>query len=115
MLTIEALNTYGADTQAGLSQCLENEPFYLGLVEMLICDEKFDLLAAAIEERNSEVSLAIAYALKETANSLALDPLVEQMEKMLLCLQLHGDAAVLDKQMGLVMRSLDELKRIQQR
>ena len=38
MLTIEALNAYGADTQAGLRRCLGDESFYLGLVEMLVCD-----------------------------------------------------------------------------
>jgi len=99
MLTIEALNAYGANTRAGIARCMNDEPFYLGLIEMLINDEKFEYLDRAIKQRNLEMGLILACALAETASSLGLRPLAEQIEKMILCLQLKGDSAVLDKQL----------------
>ena len=78
MLTIDALRSYGADTPSGLQKCFGDEHFYLGMVEMLICDEKFDLLAIAIQERNIAACLHIAYALVDVAYGLALAPLAEQ-------------------------------------
>lgn len=113
MLTIDALRIYGADTPFGLQRCRGDESFYLGLVEMLISDEKFDLLAAAIKERDIAASLHIAYALADTAEALALTPLGEQLEKLILCLQLQGDGAVLDRQIKLVCRGLMLLQAIQ--
>lgn len=114
MLTMDALMIYGADTHAGLRRCLNDEAFYLGLVEMLICDDKFDLLAVALEERNVAACLHIAYALADTAEGLALTPLTEQLEKLILCLQLQGDGAVLDRQFRLVRQALNILRAIQQ-
>ncbi len=114
MLTIEALNAYGADTQAGLRRCLGDESFYLGLVEMLVCDEKFELLAAAVRQRELSACLCLAYALMDTAAGLGLTPLTEQLEKLILCLRLAGDGAVLDKQHGLLARTLLPLQAIQE-
>lgn len=113
MLTIDALDAYGANTGAGLARCFGDEPFYLGLVEMLICDEKFDLLAAAIHERNTAACLYISYALADIANGLALTPLAQQIEQMLLCLKLHGDSAVVDRQFRFVQNGLETLRVIQ--
>ena len=114
MLTIDALRIYGADTPSGLQKCFGDEHFYLGMVEMLICDEKFDLLAIAIQERNIAACLHIAYALVDVAYGLALVPLAEQREKLILCLQLHGDSAVLDRQFKLVNQGIKILRAIQQ-
>ena len=113
MLTIEALDGYGADTRAGLERCFGSETFYLGLVEMLICDEKFDLLTAAVMERDLHACLYIANAISDTADHLALRPLSEQIEKMVLCLQLQGDGAVLDRQLKLVQQALEPLRTLQ--
>lgn len=114
MLTIDALNGYGANTQEGLTQCLGSESFYLGLVEMLICDERFEILAAAGVERNAEACKHIAHALAETAASLGMTRLQQRLEQMLLCLYLAGDFAVLDKQLAMIQRERDILRKIQQ-
>ena len=114
MLTIDALNAYGADTLSGIARCLNNESLYLGLVEMLICDEKFDILDNAIKIRATEACLHVARTLADTADSLALTPLAQKLEMMTLCLQLQGDVAVLDKQLSIVRRGLEDLKTIQQ-
>ena len=112
MLTIDALDAYGADTRAGLARCLNNERFYLGLVEMLMNDARFDTLCAAVENMDTLVALHTAYALSETASSLALRPLAQQFEQMILCLQLQGDSAVLEKQLRIIRTGMEKLRMI---
>lgn len=112
MLTIEALRAYGADTQSGLAQCLNDESFYLGLVEMLINDARFEEMCLAVETLGIRHALHEAYALWETASSLALTPLAEQFEQLILCLQLRGDSAVLEKQLGLLRMNMEKLRSI---
>ena len=92
MLTIDALNAYGADTRAGLARCLNNERFYLGLVEMLMNDARFDTLCAAVENMDTLLALHTAYAL--------------------LCLQLQGDSAVLEKQLRIIRTGMEKLRMI---
>lgn len=112
MLTIEALKAYGADTKAGLSRCLNNERFYLGLVEMLLNDERFEVLGRAVKNMDAGHALHAAYALSDTASGLALNPLAAHIEQMILCLQVQGDNAVLDKQLRIIRSSLDQLRLI---
>lgn len=112
MLTIDALKAYGADTQAGLARCLNDEALYLGLVEMLMNDRRFDSLFVAVETMEIERALHEAYALSETASGLALTPIVEQLEQMILSLQVKGDSAVLDKQLRIVRMGLEQLRSI---
>lgn len=112
MLTIDALREYGADTQAGLAQCLNDESFYLGLVEMLMNDDRFDELFMAVRAMDMRRALHAAYALADTAASLALKPLVDQIDMMILCLQVRGDIAVLEKQLKIVEVGLEKLRMI---
>lgn len=112
MLSIEALKAYGADTRAGVARCLNDERFYLGLVEMLMYDDRFDILTRAVEIMDMPQALHAAYALSETATSLALRPLADQIDQMILCLHVRGDSAVLDKQLRLIQMGLDELRTI---
>ena len=44
MLTIEKLREFGADTDDGLARCLNNETFYLRLVDKAMQDPSFDRL-----------------------------------------------------------------------
>ena len=112
MLTLDALKAYGADTQAGLTRCLNDEAFYLGLVEMLLNDERFDSLFMAVRAMNVRQALHEAYALSQTANSLALNPLANQIEMMILCQQIRGDSEVLDKQLRIIEAGLEQLRQI---
>ena len=49
MLTIDALRAYGADVDDGLRRCMNNEGFYLKLVEKAAADPSFDRLKEAVE------------------------------------------------------------------
>ena len=44
MVTIDILKEFGANTEEALARCLDNEEFYLKLVDMGVHDEKYDQL-----------------------------------------------------------------------
>ena len=50
MLTIEALQAFGADTKTGLSRCMNNESFYFRMIRMILTDKNFEKLSAAMAE-----------------------------------------------------------------
>ena len=112
MLTMDALKEYGADTQAGLARCLNDEALYLGLVEMLMNDQRFEDMCMVTEALSIRHALHEAYALWETASGLALRPLADQLEQMILCLQLRGDSAVLERQVRLIRLNMEKLRAI---
>ena len=112
MLTMNALRGYGADTQVGLARCMNDESLYLGLVEMLMNDRRFEEMCLAVETLGIRHAMHEAHALLETASSLALTPLAEQLEQMILCLQLRGDSAVLEKQVRLLRLNMEKLREI---
>ena len=48
MLTVEKLASFGADTAAGLARCMNNEAFYLRLVNTELGDANFGKLQDAL-------------------------------------------------------------------
>jgi HPt (histidine-containing phosphotransfer) domain-containing protein len=74
MLTIDALRRYGANTEEGLGRCLNNEAFYLRLVNMAIDDAGFEKLASAAEAGDAKAVFEAAHALKGSLGNLALTP-----------------------------------------
>ena len=75
MLTIDALRRLGANTEEGLGRCLNNEAFYLRLVNMSLHDAGFDKLAAAVESGDRKAAFEAAHALKGSLGNLALTPI----------------------------------------
>ena len=63
-MTIEELKAYGADTDAGLQRCMNNESFYLRLVKMIPGDDNFRKLKEALEGGNLDAAFEAAHALK---------------------------------------------------
>ena len=51
MLTLEKLRAFGANVEEGLQRCVNNETFYLKLVEKAIRDPAFDNLRGIAEKR----------------------------------------------------------------
>ena len=49
MLTIDGLKNFGANTEEGLGRCMKNEMLYLRLVGMVVNDQNYGKLSAAIE------------------------------------------------------------------
>ena len=74
MITIEKLNSFGADTTDGLERCFGNESLYLKLVTTIPEDSTITLLAA---EKNLDGAFEAAHALKGVLGNLSLTPLYE--------------------------------------
>lgn len=51
MLTVNKLKTFGADVESGLARCMNNEAFYLKMVNMAAEDAGFERLKAAVESK----------------------------------------------------------------
>ncbi len=92
MLTIDALNRFGADTRNGLERCLNNEAMYLRLVNMALDDANFGRLAAAVETDDRKAAFEAVHALKGVMGNLALTPLYELSSELTELLRAGNDA-----------------------
>ena len=77
MLTIEGLKDYGADVEEGLKRCVNNQAFYLKMVEKAAGDQTFGKLISALEAGQLEEAFEAAHALKGVYGNLALTPLFQ--------------------------------------
>ena len=83
MITIQELNDFGANTKEGIARCVNNEGFFLDLVNRAVNDfEKFDLLEAALREGDLDTAFEYAHALKGLTGNLSLTPLYEPLCEM---------------------------------
>ena len=82
MLTIEGLKTFGADTENGLTRCMNNEAFYLKLVEKSISDASYQKLNEAISTNDLDAAFEAAHALKGVLGNLALTPILEPVSEI---------------------------------
>ena len=74
MLTLEKLRNYGANVDEGMGRCMNNEAFYLRLVNMAADDGGFEKLRAAMGNGDRQGSFEAAHALKGMLGNLALTP-----------------------------------------
>ena len=77
MLTLEALKAYGANTEEGLARCMNNEPFYLRMVGMVLADANFERLKQAVEAGDAAAAFEAAHALKGMVGNVSLTPIYE--------------------------------------
>ena len=77
MITLDALNLYGANTAEGLARCLNNESFYLKMVGMALADKNFDKLKEAMDAGDARAAFSAAHALKGSIGNMALTPIYE--------------------------------------
>ena len=82
MLTIDAMKAFGCNTAEGLARCMNNETFYLRLVNMAIKDQNFEKLSAAVAAHDQKASFDAAHALKGALGNLALTPLFNIANEM---------------------------------
>ena len=75
MITIEKLNTFGANTAEGLGRCFGNETLYLKLVATIPGEGNFDKLKEALGAGDLENAFLAAHALKGVLGNLSLTPL----------------------------------------
>ncbi len=82
MLTMEKLASFGADTATGLARCMNNEAFYLRLVNMELGDVNFAKLQDALSSGNMREAFEAAHALKGTLGNLALTPIYQPVTEL---------------------------------
>ncbi len=82
MLTIEKLNAFGADTASGVARCVNNEAFYLRMVNMALNDANYGKLETAIHARDLQAAFEAAHALKGILANLALTPILTPVQEI---------------------------------
>ncbi len=92
MLSIDTLASFGADIQQGLGRCMNNEAFYLRLVNMGLDDANFGKLEEAVRHGDRKAAFEAAHALKGVMGNLALTPLYESVSEITELLRAEKDA-----------------------
>ncbi|MBR1455749.1 MAG: Hpt domain-containing protein, partial [Oscillospiraceae bacterium] len=82
MMTIEALRDYGANVEEGLNRCMNNEAFYLRLVNMAIDDPNFVRLHETVRAGDLKAAFEAAHSLKGVLGNLSLTPLYAPVAEM---------------------------------
>lgn len=77
MLTLEKLDSFGANTKIGVQRCANKEELYLRLVKMIPGNESFKKLEQAINKNDLDGAFKYAHGLKGVLLSLELTPLIE--------------------------------------
>ncbi|WP_295067335.1 Hpt domain-containing protein [uncultured Fibrobacter sp.] len=75
MITIEKLNSFGANVTEGLARCFGNEALFLKLVMTIPDDAVFDRLKQKLETKDLDGAFDAAHALKGVLGNLSLTPL----------------------------------------
>lgn len=76
-MNLDSLKAYGANTNEGLTRCMNNESFYLRMVSMALADKNFDKLKAAVEAEDAHAVFEAVHALKGSIGNVALTPIYE--------------------------------------
>ena len=82
MLTIDKLRGWGANVDEALVRCLNNETFYLTLVNKALQNPAFDRLKEACESGDLDQAFDAAHSLKGMMANLALTPILRPVEKI---------------------------------
>ena len=82
MLTIESLRGWGANVDEAMVRCLNNEAFYLKLVDKAMRDAPFDKRREAVEAGDLDNGFSFAHAIKGVAANLALTPICKPIEQI---------------------------------
>ena len=82
MAKLEDLRAFGANVDEGLQRCVNNEDFYLKMIQKAIGDNSFEDLEKTIEEKDLDQAFEIAHALKGVLANLSLTPLCEPVSEI---------------------------------
>ena len=110
MMTVEMLKNFGADTQEGLSRCMNNEAFYLRLVGMGLNEPNFDKLQDAVARGNAKEAFEAAHALKGMIGNLSLTPIYTPLSELTERLRGQEEIGDVSDLMNQVMESLKKAR-----
>ena len=92
MLTIDKLTSFGANVKEGMNRCLNNEQFYLMLVDKSVRSPAFDQLKDALDQKDLTKAFELSHSLKGVVANLALTPILTPISKMTEMLRNREDA-----------------------
>ncbi len=99
-MTIESLKEYGANVDEALVRCMNNEAFYLRLVNKVKADTRLGTLEQQLQDKNYDAAFETAHTLKGMYANLSLTPLTEPVSEMTELLRNRTDtdySVLLDK------------------
>ena len=82
MITIEELKKLGVNTDEGIERCLDDEDFYLMLIETALDDSELIKLETALGSGDIKAAFEAAHALKGVYGNMSLTPLYEPMVQL---------------------------------
>ncbi len=91
MAKLEDLRSYGANVEEGLNRCVNNEGFYLKMINKAVEDNSFEELYSAVNSKDLEKAFEIAHALKGVLANLALTPICEPVSEIVELLRNRTD------------------------
>ena len=111
MITVDKLNTFGANTAEGLARCFGNEALYLKLVATIPGEANFDKLKDSIAAKDKKNAFEAAHALKGVLGNLSLTPIYTPVAEITELLRSETDMdykCLLDS----ILEKKDELGRL---
>ena len=81
-MTVEQLKAIGCNTSEGLARCMNNEAFYLMLVNKFIATTDLSKLENALKSNDLDTAFKEAHSLKGVAGNLSLTPLFNVLIEM---------------------------------
>lgn len=112
MLTIDALKAYGANVEEGLGRCMNNEPFYLRMINMTLMDSGFEELKNAVAAKNTKAAFEAAHKLKGATGNVALTPIFKPVSTLSDMLKGHLDAPMTTEAEQLAAETLEAFERL---
>lgn len=92
MLTIDTLRAWGANVDEGVARCVNNEAFYLRMVQKAIDDQSgVDALKAALASGNRTAGFEAAHKLKGVFANLSLTPVLNPTVELTELLRGNGE------------------------
>lgn len=91
MITIDSLREFGANVDTGLERCLNNQEFYIKMVNLALSDTRFEDLKAVLDQKDYTKAFEMCHALKGTTGNVALDPMYDILCQMTELLRTQTD------------------------
>lgn len=110
MITIGNLTAFGADVKTGLGRCMNNEAFYLRLVNMELGDANFDKLRQATDAKDAKAVFEAAHALKGALGNLSLTPIYDPVNEITELTRGAETLPDVEKQVQAIFAKLEELR-----
>ncbi len=89
MLTVNALRALGANVEDGLKRCLNNEAFYLRMVDKAVTELHTDDLKTALAAGDLDKAFEHCHAMKGVLANLSLTQALKPVSEMTELLRAH--------------------------